>query len=108
MIAVSDGNIEAEDNYTEVQDSEDEEDGDGGDWESSSQDDHDDDHDDHDDDHDEVDNPDAQPGIILPDDITPSTELAASWLGGLLRSQDSLRKGKTYKILLPYVPLLIS
>ncbi|CAG7970456.1 unnamed protein product [Penicillium nalgiovense] len=92
LIAVSDGNIEAEDNYTEVQNSEDEEDGDGGDWESSSQDDHDDDHDDHDDDHDEVDNPDAQPGIILPDDITPSTELAASWLGGLLRSQDSLRK----------------
>ncbi|KAJ6189575.1 hypothetical protein N7519_004483 [Penicillium mononematosum] len=86
LIAVSDGNVEAEDNHTEVQNSEDEEDGDGGDWESSSQDDHDDDHDDHDD-HDEVDNPDTEP-----DDNRPSTELAATWLDGLPRNQDSLIK----------------
>ena len=82
------------DNHIKLQNSEDEEDGDG-DWESSSQDGHDDDHDD-DDDHDEVDNPDTEPGIILPDDIGPSTELAATWLDGLHRKQDSLRKGRTY------------
>ncbi|KAJ5477946.1 hypothetical protein N7530_003455 [Penicillium desertorum] len=104
LIAVSDGNIKAEDNHTEVQNSEDEEDGDGGDWESSSQDDQDDDQEDREDqedqeDHDEVDNPDTEPGIILPDDIRPSTELAASWLNGLLRNQDSLRKAVRPEIL---------
>jgi hypothetical protein len=44
------------------------------------------------------DNPDMEPGIILPEDIRPSTELAASWLDGLLKNQESLRQGKTYNL----------
>ncbi|KAJ5486084.1 hypothetical protein N7530_000384 [Penicillium desertorum] len=40
-----------------------------------------------------------EPEIILPEDIRPSTELAASWLDGLLKNQESLRQAARLKTL---------
>ena len=38
-------------------------------------------------------------------DGEPTADLAVSWLGSPSKNQKILRKGKLYKILLPYVPI---